>query len=149
MQLFNEMFVSLFFHAFQRSNNMHPYLGVREGQSYNSLLERKLPNADGTISDNYMINEHTIAPFYMRGQLPGCGRYREAAEGRMVQIARRHSEEAEWDRGKLLLESKAGRASHKVASHLQGRLQDKKVPPGYEAKLSRRQATGRPEEFIR
>jgi hypothetical protein len=34
MPLFNEMFVFLFFHAFQRSNNMYLYLGIREGQSY-------------------------------------------------------------------------------------------------------------------
>ena len=40
---------------------MYAFLGVREGQSYVSLLDRKLPNEDGTLSDEYAINEHTIA----------------------------------------------------------------------------------------
>ena len=65
MPMFNALFAYIFFHAFQRSVNMYAFLGVREGQSYASLLERKLPNEDGTLSDQYAINEHTIALFHL------------------------------------------------------------------------------------
>ena len=65
MPMFNALFAYLFFHAFQRSSNMYAFLGVREGQSYQSLLTRKLPNEDGTVSDQYAITEHTIALFHL------------------------------------------------------------------------------------
>ena len=65
MQMFNALFAYLFFHAFQRSSNMYAFLGFQEGQSYENLLNRKLPNEDGTLSDNYAINEHTIALFHL------------------------------------------------------------------------------------
>jgi hypothetical protein len=68
MPLFNPMFAYLFFHAFQRLTNMYAYLGPREGQSYNGVLERKLPCPDtpDTLSDDqYIINERTIALFHL------------------------------------------------------------------------------------
>ena len=83
MPMFNALFAYLFFHAFQRSSNMYAFLGVREGQSYVSLLDRKLPNEDGTLSDEYAINEHTIALFhlYVASSLdPGVGTLRKKLE---------------------------------------------------------------------
>ena len=65
MPMFSALFAYIFFHALQRSVNMYAFLGVREGQSYASLLARKLPNEDGTLSDQYAINEHTIALFHL------------------------------------------------------------------------------------
>ena len=65
MPMFNALFAYLFFHAFQRSSNMYAFLGVREGQSYQSLLSRKLPEEDGTVFDQYAITEHTIALFHL------------------------------------------------------------------------------------
>ena len=68
MPLFNPMFAFLFFHAFQRLNNMYAYLGPREGQSYNGVLERKLPcpdTPDILSDDEYIINERTIALFHL------------------------------------------------------------------------------------
>ena len=59
---------------------MYAFLGVREGQSYESLLDRKLPNEDGTLSDQYAINENTIALFhlYVASSLdPGVGTLRK------------------------------------------------------------------------
>ena len=83
MLMFNALFAYLFFHAFQRSSNMYAFLGVRGGQSYVSLLGRKLPNEDGTLSDEYAINEHTIALFhlYVASSLdPGVGTLRKKLE---------------------------------------------------------------------
>lgn len=68
MPLFNSLFAYVFFHAFQRSTNMYAVLGVRMGQSYNGLLERKLPKADcptKELSDDFIINERTIALFHL------------------------------------------------------------------------------------
>ena len=57
--LFNPLFAFLFFYVFQRTNNVHAYLGLREGQSYETVLPRKLPNPNGSLSDEFAINEHT------------------------------------------------------------------------------------------
>jgi hypothetical protein len=68
MPLFNPMFAYLFFHAFQRLNNMYAYLGLRDGQSYNSVLERKLPHPDVVdmlSDDEFVITERTIALFHL------------------------------------------------------------------------------------
>ncbi len=65
-----------------------------------------------------------------------------------MQIARCHSEEAEWDKGRSYLESRACRASHEAASYLQGRHQDEEDPPGYGTNLSQLRATGRSEVLI-
>ena len=67
MPLFNPMFAYLFFHAFQRLNNMYAYLGIRDGQSYNGILERKLPLPDvlDMLSDEFVITERTIALFHL------------------------------------------------------------------------------------
>jgi hypothetical protein len=89
---------------------------------------------------------HCTLPF-VRGQLPGCWRYREKAEERSVQIARCHSEEAEWDKGRSLLETCI--ASQKEESYLQGRRQLEEGTPVYGTNLSRQRATGRSEVFIR
>ena len=81
--MFNALFAYIFFHALQRSVSMYAFLGVREGQSYASLLARKLPNEDGTLSDQYAINEHTIALFhlYVASCLdPGVGTLRKKME---------------------------------------------------------------------
>jgi hypothetical protein len=67
---------------------MYAFLGFQEGQSYENLLNRKLPNEDGTLSDNYAINEHTIALFhlYVASSLdPGIGTLRTKLE-----LYRRH-----------------------------------------------------------
>jgi hypothetical protein len=67
MPLFNLMFAFLFFHSFQRLNNMYAYLGPQDGQSYNGVLERKipLPNTPGLLSDEFIITERTIALFHL------------------------------------------------------------------------------------
>ena len=68
MPLFNPMFAYLFFHAFQRLTHMYAYLGPRQGQSYNGVLERKLPcpdTPDILSDDEYIINERTIALFHL------------------------------------------------------------------------------------
>ena len=61
MPLFNEIFVFYFFHAFIKFNNMHTSLVIRNGQSYNSLLERKHATIHNDCSEDYVINEYTIA----------------------------------------------------------------------------------------
>ena len=61
MPLFNEIFVFYFFHAFIKFNNMHTSLALRNGQSYNSLLDRKHATIHGDCSEDYVINEYTIA----------------------------------------------------------------------------------------
>jgi hypothetical protein len=72
MPLFNALFAYIFFHAFQRSTNMYAVLGVRDGQSYNGLLERKLPEKGNVLSElsdtEFVITEHTIALCH----LPRC-----------------------------------------------------------------------------
>jgi hypothetical protein len=67
MPLFNPMLAFLFFHSFQRLNNMYAYLGPRDGQSYDGVLERKitLPNTQRLLSDEFIITEHTIALFQL------------------------------------------------------------------------------------
>ncbi len=67
MQLFNPMFAFLFFHSFQRLSNMYAYLGPQDGQSYNGVLERKipLPNTQGLLSDDNIISESTITLFHL------------------------------------------------------------------------------------
>ena len=59
------MFAYIFFHVFQRTSNMYTYLGLRVGQSYPGVFGRKLPMAGGLLSDELMINVHTIARFHM------------------------------------------------------------------------------------
>ena len=67
MPLFNPMFVFLFFHSCQRLNNMYAYLGPRDGQSYNGVLERKIPllNTQSLLSDKFIITKRTIALFHL------------------------------------------------------------------------------------
>ncbi len=67
MPLFNLMFAFLFSHTFQRLNNMYAYLGPMDAQSYNGVLERKIPlqNTQGLLSDEFIIIESTIALFHL------------------------------------------------------------------------------------
>jgi hypothetical protein len=46
---------------------MYAYLGPRDGQSYNGVLDCKipLPNTQGLPSDDYIITERTIALFHL------------------------------------------------------------------------------------
>ena len=77
---------------------MYAFLGVREGQSYENLLHRKLPNEDGTLSDQYAINENTIALFhlYVASSLdPGVGTLRKKLplyKGHVVNLQKMNSE---------------------------------------------------------
>ena len=65
MPLFNALFAYIFFHAFQRSTNMYAVLGVRDGQSYNGVLARKIPEKGNVLAElsdtEFLITEHTIA----------------------------------------------------------------------------------------
>jgi hypothetical protein len=44
---------------------MHASLAIRNGQSYDSLLERKHFTIHGDCSEDYIINEYTIAYFML------------------------------------------------------------------------------------
>ena len=82
MPLFNALFTYICFHALQRCSNMYAFLGVRERQSYEGVLARKMPSEDGTVSDQYAI-KHTIALFhlYVASSLdPGIGTLRKKLE---------------------------------------------------------------------
>ena len=61
MPVFNEVFVFFFFHAFIKFSNMHDVFAIRNDQSYNSLLEHKQKGVHGGVSEEYIINEYTIA----------------------------------------------------------------------------------------
>ena len=61
MPVFNEVFVFFFFHAFIKFSNMNDVFAIRNDQSYNSLLERKHKGEGDSVSEEYIINEYTIA----------------------------------------------------------------------------------------
>ena len=48
---------------------MYAVLGPREGQSYNALLDRRLPMLDSPTNElsdtDFVVNEHTIALFHL------------------------------------------------------------------------------------
>ena len=58
---FNEIFVFYWFHAFIKFSNVKDVFAPRNGQAYNSLLERKHADMHDMCSGDYIINEHTIA----------------------------------------------------------------------------------------
>ena len=61
MPVFNEVFVFLLFHALIKYSNMHDVFAIRNDQSYNLLLERKHKGKRDGVSEEYIINEYTIA----------------------------------------------------------------------------------------
>ena len=57
----NALFAFLWFHAFIKHVNMGPYLCPSADTPLDVLFERKVPNPDGTPSDEYVINHHLVA----------------------------------------------------------------------------------------
>ena len=57
----NALFSYLWFNAFVKLVNMAPYLCPSQEQTLDVLFERKIPNPDGSPSDEYFINEYLVA----------------------------------------------------------------------------------------
>ena len=57
----NALFAYLWFTAFTKHVNMGPYLCPSADTSLDTLFERKIPNPDGTPSDEYVINHYLVA----------------------------------------------------------------------------------------
>ena len=64
MPYFNPLFAFLWFHGFSKAVNMYPFLVPAHNESFAVLFARKLPSADGTPSDDYLINENLLALFH-------------------------------------------------------------------------------------
>ena len=57
MPKFNALFAYVWNHAVTKIVNMSTYVSPVTGESYEALLARKLPKADGTPSDTYAISK--------------------------------------------------------------------------------------------
>ncbi len=64
MQYFNPLFVFLWFHGFIKTVNMYPFLVPSHAKSIAVLFARKIPNADGALSEDFFINENLLAMFH-------------------------------------------------------------------------------------
>jgi hypothetical protein len=61
MPKFNALFAYVWNHAVTKIVNMSTYVSPVTGESYEALLARKLPKADGTPSDTYAISKQFMA----------------------------------------------------------------------------------------
>ena len=64
MPRFNALFAWLWFHGFCKTVNMVQHLSPASGETFDVLFERKLPKADGSPSEMYVINRNVMALFH-------------------------------------------------------------------------------------
>ena len=61
MPRFNGLFAWMWFHGFCKTVNMVQHLSPASGETFDVLFERKLPKADGSPSEMYVINRNLMA----------------------------------------------------------------------------------------
>ncbi len=58
------MFVFLWFHGFITTVNMYLFHVPSHEESMAMLFASKIPNADGTLSEDFFINENLLSMFH-------------------------------------------------------------------------------------
>ncbi len=102
--------------------NMYAFLAPREGQRYNSILERKHSTVNGELSDERIITEHTIALMHLFVASYLDAHYLEAGKDRL--LSHQVGNCSHWSQ----IENRTRLASIQVASNLQEFLQGKEDP---------------------
>jgi hypothetical protein len=64
MPYFNPLFAFLWYNGFIKTVNMYQLLVPGPAETLDMIFARRIPNADGTQSENFVINENLLSLFH-------------------------------------------------------------------------------------
>jgi hypothetical protein len=70
MPYFNPLFACLWYNGFIKTVHMYQLLVPGPAETLDMIFARKIPNADGTQSENFVINENLLSLFHFMRSVP-------------------------------------------------------------------------------